>query len=56
METINTELATSIMETGYEGDVENIIRGEQEILSAQPKFNEEQTDARKIEPEDPELG
>lgn len=56
METINTELATSIMETGYEGDVENIIRDGQEILSAQPKFNEEQTDARKIESEDPELG
>lgn len=56
METINTELATSIMETGYEGGVESIIRDGQEILSAQPKLNEEQTDARKIEPEDPELG
>ena len=56
METINTELATSIMETGYEGDVESIIRDGQEILSAQPKLNEEQTDARQMEPEDPELG
>ena len=66
METANTGLVASILETGHGENVESIIRNGQKILTEQPELYDQimevyeeqtgQTTAHPMETEEPELG